>query len=118
MSKNVYTLSDAGVQKCPQARNLVFPTQSLRDAVLTNMPLSFPLTPMLEKGSLYLIYSNYLGVNSYSKLQIIIRQWKAHSVHEPPVATGKNCEKLNHISSMLKCFRYNHTLQDVCYLVC
>ena len=81
------------------------------------MPLSFPLTPTLDKWSLYLIYKNDLGVNSHSKLQRIICQWKTHSLCEPSASTGKNCKKLNHITSRLKCFHHNHTLQDVCYLV-
>ena len=117
MSKNVHTLRGAGVQKCPQADSPIFPTQSLCDVVLPNMPLSFPLTPMLDKWSLYLIYKNDLGVNSHSKLQRIIRQWKTHSLCEPSASTSKNCKKLNHITSRLKCFHHNHTLQDVCYLV-
>ena len=67
-----------------------------------------PPNPLLDKGWLYLMHTNNLGVNLHSKLWRITHHWKTHSVHEPPVSTHKHCEKLNHITSRLKCFYYNH----------
>ena len=67
-----------------------------------------PPNPLLDKGWLYLMHRNNLGVNLHSKLWRITHHWKTHSVHEPPVSTHKHCEKLNHITSRLKCFYYNH----------
>jgi len=117
MSKNICTFSCAGVHKCPQAHNPTFSTQSLCNILSPNMLLWFPLTPCWTKASLYLMHRNNLGVNLHSKLWRITCHWKTHSVREPPVSTHKNCEKLNHIISRLKCFHYNRILQGVCYLI-
>jgi hypothetical protein len=115
MSKYVCTFSTQGSVRVCKHITPFFPTK-LMERSFAQCAVTFPPNPLLDKGWLYLMHRNNLGVNLQSQLWRITCHWKTHSVHESPVSTHKNCEKLNHITSRLKCFDYNHTLEGVCYL--